>query len=1622
MAGRAGRAGIDTEGESYIIAGARYQALAQRLLSRATALVQTSLTGDKALDTGGVTRALLEMVVAKGAISPNDIQRFARCTLVAQSHVEASTTELVRGALHWLAREGRMLTWDKAAEVWKPTALGSAVGGSGLSPEDALIVFQDLKHARAGFVLSCDLHMVYQVTPVYTRFKLTAEQLKRFVAQLKCLSPAEKHVVEILGRGPAASTTATGSKSTSNAMNNKNKVQQAPAVGKGVAAPGSKYPANNNATNNNNNNSYNNKNNGSSKSIGGSDAMAQARVRRQLGGSDDSCVEGSMDQVLQFLDRPGYRLESLSDHVSPRVEQVYRRLHVALMLSWLVMEKPLASVEQEFGVPRGDLQGLQDTACRFASMVAAFCSRLGWADLEGLISLFANRLQHGARLEHVELARIPFVGAARARQLAAAGFRTIQAVAQARPEDLAEHLQVVDKNRGEGGGGGDALVRQKENQAMRLALARRIRKGAVQLVREAAAEAMAALEQCTQGASTEGASTGTPGVHGTPALALGCTPRKIAQESPVPVEGSKADVRDSTDTGALPGVQGAPSAILAVAGGLAVTANPVAATTVAAAACNTSSEFAAKAGSLGHAVKTEPTTAGSRPEEDRLVPNLEREGMPTKPAPEAIAPRPGPMGADTRGIAPSHMAAERATPSALPSDRTAIAPAPPLMGSAAARVSGQQAHTASSGLQPLAPAPGPPSPPLPFSVGMHALQAPVMVDSRKHFEGGPERFLECWASLPSFAFDLHFKPVTDESVIAANANASAWRGDHTRSAASRAAANGNNDNDDDVTLGAPLYQVLGVAVYWDAAVNSSNPEGTGDRATDASVPHGGVPRVHYLCLAPRRPLQTSAQGGEGCAAMPAAAELWRQRWCRVGAILGNPATTKVTWKLKEQLKALRRAIAPGGPPSVSGKQTSGLLPPLAVVGPAVFDVLIEAWMASPDAVCEGIRKNHGELKLDTLAAERLTDRCRIAAARLGNWVDITRMEHVDGCCLRVVLASMLHRRLMPELVACGLDTPLAQVEMPSLAILADMELRGIGFDVDECQRSLKPLTDKLESVEARWRTLTASLKCPSLLITSNKHVSLVFFKHLGFAVPRGARKNKDGTPSTSSKVMERLLNEPSLSDDHRRLVASVALHRTLRKRIGEVQELMGFACRGRAKQVDGGSSNDDDDGAHGGGAARKEEGTSGTYGAQIGGKDRNGGGERINSEEGGGKEDGKSGRHRRALARLRGTWLQTSTPTGRLAVDSPNLQCVTRSKEFACSPGVKLREGQAGGESNGVAGGGRTEGDASESDGGGSGSDDDDGGDEDREVDGEGSQEMGLSLLGEPGGLHIRGGVGGGGEADGGRDGDAASSTITVAMRNAFVARPGWVLLSADYMQAEFRVMAHLSADPALVAIFSDASRGDVFRMLAAKCIKKQPQQALDLGSVTEAERDTAKQLVYGVLYGMGAATLAAKLRCCEADARRLIADFDASFPRLAEWRREQLVACQKNGYITTVLRRRRWLKDIHSKDPSLRAAAHRVAINSICQGSAADMAKSAMVNLHAWVMRTEGMQHRCYLVLQMHDELILEVEAGALADAACALRHHMEHALALRVPTPVKVRAGPSWGTLQPYAVAADA
>ncbi len=236
-------------------------------------------------------------------------------------------------------------------------------------------------------------------------------------------------------------------------------------------------------------------------------------------------------------------------------------------------------------------------------------------------------------------------------------------------------------------------------------------------------------------------------------------------------------------------------------------------------------------------------------------------------------------------------------------------------------------------------------------------------------------------------------------------------------------------------------------------------------------------------------------------------------------------------------------------------------------------------------------------------------------------------------------------------------------------------------------------------------------------------------------------------------------------------------------------------------------------------------------------------------------------------------------------------------------------------------------------------------------------------------------------------------------IRRAFIPDKGNILLSADYSQIELRIMAHMSNDANMIEAFLQDV--DIHSATAAKVFK------VPLEDVTREQRSKAKTANFGIIYGISAFGLAQRMNIPRKEAAELISEYFKTFPGVQQYMNSAIQFARENGYVETLLKRRRYLPDIQSQNAIVRGMAERNAINSPIQGSAADIIKLAMVRIHE---RLKSEKFKSKMILQVHDELIFDVIPDEMESLKQMVKYEMENAISLRVPLKVDMGTGNNW------------
>jgi DNA polymerase I len=237
-------------------------------------------------------------------------------------------------------------------------------------------------------------------------------------------------------------------------------------------------------------------------------------------------------------------------------------------------------------------------------------------------------------------------------------------------------------------------------------------------------------------------------------------------------------------------------------------------------------------------------------------------------------------------------------------------------------------------------------------------------------------------------------------------------------------------------------------------------------------------------------------------------------------------------------------------------------------------------------------------------------------------------------------------------------------------------------------------------------------------------------------------------------------------------------------------------------------------------------------------------------------------------------------------------------------------------------------------------------------------------------------------------------------IRKAFVPRgEGWTLLSADYSQIELRIIAALSNDPGMIEAFNNGH--DIHTATAARVF------GVTQDEVTREMRSKAKAVNFGIIYGQSAFGLSQSLNIPRKEAQEIITQYFIQYSSIKDYMDDQMAFAREHGYVETILGRRRYLRDINSSNAVVRGFAERNAINAPIQGSAADMIKVAMINVHR---ELKAMNVRTRLLLQVHDELVFDVPLEEVELVKPVIENAMKNAVQLKVPVEVGIGTGSNW------------
>ncbi|MFS8003152.1 putative DNA-directed DNA polymerase [Helianthus anomalus] len=1357
-------------------------------------------------DKNGMTHAILEVVAGGIVQTANDIHRYVRCTLLNSTQPFEDVVKSAKDSLKWLCHR-KFLEWSEETKLYSTTPLGRASFGSSLCPEESLIVLDDLTRAREGFVLASDLHLVYLVTPINVDVEPDWELYYERFMQMSALDQS---------------------------VGNRVGVQEPFLMRMAHGAP----------------------------------IRSSERSRHDLKGLGVS-TNGMLtnDQMLR----------------------VCKRFYVALILSKLVQEVPVAEVCEAFKVARGMVQSLQENAGRFASMVAVFCERLGWHDLESLFAKFQNRVSFGVRAEIAELTTIPYVKGARARALYKAGFRTPQAIAEASVLEIAKAIFESSS--------WDAQGKKKINEVIDLfGIARKKNKSyRFQLTPEtltfvrflAAFPGLSSIiiyrspdvyinrhQLNNEFGSNDfplvlkhsGAAALIPkGGIGDLFLTLYTgymmeMSRLINPKSKIQKSDDLYEIQHKFSLAAhrSPMVSqnkriswfksfglNSTEALKRILSGLKTMFKAI------------DENTAQKRIQLGVAKKimngarkivldkAEEARAAAFSAFKALGVDVPQFSLPKLPSASVNFTKNEPVTSSREDTTSSDCVNQKD----IKSNNTGLTEAKPsnagLMTSAEEKSEDTTSSKSGADITVIKVE-------KPCDVGLvtsaeensddttlsnSGADITVMkhngVDENQNrpekehirvgnkertsekgptsavnMPGGFDSFLDMWDATQEFFFDIHFNKRSEFNTIAP-------------------------------------FELHGIAICWE----------------DSPVYYISIPKDLFSS---DNKIIKNPIGNINL-------EVAIQRWARIGTIMGKSRVRKFGWNLKIQNQVLKH-------PAVSIQRFGSLTHTVKTIGVELVDnsyymfspvhlkeavdLSVVVWILWPDDERSSNPNLEKEIK------KRLPGEMAAAANQKGRWKNQMRRAAHNGCCRRVAQTRALSCVLWKLLTSENLLEPLVTTEMPLVNVLADMELSGIGVDMDGCIQSRHVVAKKLRYLENEAYRLAGT----RFSLYTSADIADVLYTRLKLPVPEGYEGKNH--PSTDKHCLEMLrLEHP--------IIPIIKEHRTLAKLLNCT---LGSMCSLAKLSM-------------------------------------------------------KTQRYT-----LHGHWLQTSTATGRLSMEDPNLQCVEHMVEFK----IDRDENET---------------DCSNTD-------------------------------------HYK-----------------------VNPRDFFIpTQENWLLVTADYSQIELRLMAHFSKDTSLIELLTKPS-GDVFNMITAKWTGKAES------SVDPTERDQTKRLVYGILYGMGANSLAEQLECNPDDANEKIQSFKRSFPGVSSWLKEAVAECRKKGYVETLMGRKRFLAKIKFGNTEEKSKAQRQAVNSICQGSAADIIKVAMITIHSVVgdgvekskssvefaERFHMLKGRCRILVQVHDELILEADPSVMNEAGMLLKLSMESAASLLVPLIVKLKRGRTWGSLEP-------
>jgi DNA polymerase theta len=551
-----------------------------------------------------------------------------------------------------------------------------------------------------------------------------------------------------------------------------------------------------------------------------------------------------------------------------------------------------------------------------------------------------------------------------------------------------------------------------------------------------------------------------------------------------------------------------------------------------------------------------------------------------------------------------------------------------------------------------------------------------------------------------------------------------------------------------------------------------------------------------------------------------------------------------------------------------------------------YDMRIAAWLLSPDD--EEIKDT---LSLRWRGLETVTKRYTTLNSAVYSCIGKGERSMGEGtlvfACRNTARTYDVFDPLLKKLESEDLVDSFVRIEMALVPVLAEMETKRVPFDAEVYKASLPSINALLAQLaEKAWVEAGTIFN-----ISSPSDVSRILFQVLrldpipGSVSKSSSKKRQYINISTKAEYLEQLSSEHPLPK-------TILKHRQLSRLLQEMSVTLPDCSIQSASQIMVSCS--------------------------------------VNS-------NGKQVH----MNRIKGHFLQTSSSTGRLAMDEPNLQKVPREKKISLGTSQEVLEG--------------------------------------------------------------------------------SSKVSNFNPRLAFTSISEFVILSADYAQLELRLMAHFSQDPVLLEAIKQGQRDrkkDFFTLLASRW------QGIPTEVVTNDVRDKAKRLTYGILYGMGPERLSVELKCDIAKAQEQANAFKVCLGGVTHWIAGTLKKVEKQGFVETLGGRKRYfpLLAAAGKGKNVnfgnKAQEERQAINTVCQGSAADIVKAAMVDIHKQLQNDKKLGSRCHMIHMIHDELLFEVRRTCLDQAALLVKESMERSWkeALTVPLEARLQVGDSWGSMDVY------